>query len=253
LVFDGNTYLEIECKRKSADAGRKISKRDFYLLSDILFPRLKEVRQRFLLDIDCVGRLGSDQKLFSQLADEIRKSLDTNLKHGQVDHIRFEITNLPSDLVIRSNEEAVRVLAPHRSDSAHFAIHSGKDTTLVIKCESTKADQVLRAIYEELKKGATQFSNTRPALLACFIEDIDDAAWSQLAEKSGLRVMTHRFFSSAKRSHLWKVVYSSDQTPVKREENAVEFHATTLSWVNHECRFSVPRTFLRPETNEGLS
>ncbi len=251
LVSNDDMSLEIECKRKSADAGRKIARSDFFLLADILFSRLKDVRERFLIDIDCEGRMGSDQMLFSKLADELRDHLHSKVNSGQIEHIRFEITYLPSDLVIRSNETAAEVLAPYWAGSAHFGILSGKDTTLIIKCESTKADRVLKAIYEELREGATQFSNAGPAVLACFIEDIDDAAWSELAQQSGLRVMTHKFFSSGQGSHVWRVVYSSDQTPVRRYDTDMEFHATTLSWENPNCRFSVPRSFLYDSEKGG--
>lgn len=244
LVSDGKICLEIECKRKSADAGRKITRPEAYLLADIIFSRLQESQRRFLVDINCQGRMGSDQKVFSKLADELRKHVLTGVSSGRVDHIRFEITHLPWNLVIKSNEEAGKVLARYYSGSAHFGILSGKDTTIVVKCESMKADRVLRAIDEELRRGATQFSYTRPALLACFIEEIDDSAWTELAGKSGLKNMTSTLFSSGNRSHVWRVVYSSDQTPVTRYGKDIEFHATTLSWENPHCKFSVPRSFL---------
>lgn len=252
LVSDGSVNLEIECKRKSADAGRKISRADFYLLADILFSRLADSRKRVLIDLNCEGRMGLDQSLFAKLADQISKTLDNQADSGQVEHIRFEIKYLPSDLRINSDEEAARILAPYGAGSAHFGILSGKDTTLIVKGGSTQRDKVLKAIYEELKHGATQFSATRPALLACFIEDIDDSSWSELAQNSGLQIITHRLFSPAERSHLLRVVYSSNQTPVKREQNDVEFHAKTLSWENRRCRFSVPKNLLGLRTDQNV-
>jgi hypothetical protein len=244
LISDGKISLEIECKRKSADAGRKIARSDFYLLADILFSRLLETRKRFLVNLTSDSRMGSDQSAFQKLGDEIGKQVDNHAGCGQIGHIRFEIKYLPSNIRINSDEEAAKILAPYWSGSAHFGILSGKNTTVIIKGESTQQDKVLKAIYEELKHGATQFSKTRPALLACFIEDIDDTAWAELAQKSGLQIMTHRLFSSSDRAHLWRVVYSSDRTPVKRYENNIEFHATTLSWENPSCKFSMPKSFL---------
>ena len=253
MISDGTTFIEVECKRKSVDAGRKIARREFYLLSDILASQLCRMPKRIVIDIDCDGRLGSNQELFRRVAEKILESSKANLTAGELDHIRFDISYLPSDLVIRTHEEGAKVLAPYWSGSAHFAIFSGPDSTVVIKCESTKTDRVLRAIYEELKDGATQFTKTRPALLACFIEDLDDTAWSDLADRSGLQNMTHRLLSGEERSHLWRVVYSSDRTPVKRVDNIVEFAATTLSWKNPACKFVVPNTFLRPGKNESPS
>jgi hypothetical protein len=150
---------------------------------------------------------------------------------------------LPS--AIKNDEDAARVLSPYWSDDAHFAISSNQEHTLILKCQGVERDEVLSAIYEELKGATEQFSKTRPALIACFIEELDDSAWARLAEKSGLQVMTHRLFDNPERTHVSLVVYSSDQTPPEEDRESTQFYSTTLSFRNPLAKFPIDASFLR--------
>src|SRR6266850_1582996 len=75
LVSDGKIELEVECKRKSLDAGRKIKKGDFSLLADILFSELKQSGRRFAILVTSEGRMGADQGLYRSLAATIKELL----------------------------------------------------------------------------------------------------------------------------------------------------------------------------------
>jgi hypothetical protein len=89
---------------------------------------------------------------------------------------------------------------------------------------------VLKAIYEDLKHGAGQLSGTRPSLLACQLEDIDDKDWDELRSGTGLAAMSERLLGSAKRRHVNHVVYSSDKTLPQDEGGFVNFFATNLGF-----------------------
>lgn len=115
--------------------------------------------------------------------------------------------------------------------------------TLILGCESTDKDRVLKAIYEDLKHGADQLTKTRPSMLACQIEDLEDDAWEQLRGNSGLAAMTARLFQSLDRNHLNCVVYSSDKTPPKQYGTTTSFSATNLSFGNKSAKFSLPKSF----------
>ena len=245
LVSDGHFELEVECKRKSADAGRKITRRDFYFFSDILFSYLKDTEKKFVVLVKCKDRLRSDQTLLRELAREIKRCLANNTTDGESGNLVFNIEHLPSGLQIKSNEEAVEILKPYWAGSEHFFVFSNRNTTVVIKCESLQRDRVLKAIYDELKKGATQFSRTRGGLLACFIEDINEDGWNQLSQDSGLSAMTHRLFANPERSHVRFVTYSSEEVPVRVASNVTSFSAANLSFENRQSKYSVPRSFLR--------
>jgi hypothetical protein len=186
----------------------------------------------------------SDQRLFHELAENVVESLGVGKKEGQVKALQFEIEELARDLQINSDAEAEEVLTPYGFGGAHFAVMSNEAATFVIKCESTDKDRVLKAIYEELKDGATQLSGTRPGLLACFIEDIDDDAWEKVRDKSGLRAMTIRLLSNPERSHVNFVTYSSNRTLPRREGNVVNFAATRLGYWNPNPKFELSQAFL---------
>jgi hypothetical protein len=64
LVSRDDLQVEIECKRKTIDAGRKIRKGDFYLLSDVLCAELKDTGRRVAVLIKSDGRMGGI-KLYS--------------------------------------------------------------------------------------------------------------------------------------------------------------------------------------------
>ena len=242
LVSNGQEELEIECKTKSADAGRKITRGNFYLLCDVLTAELAPLAESFAVLFKCDGRLSGNQELFHAVAAEIRKCRDAQIDNGQVDTLCFEIRNLSSGLQIRTDEEARAALAPHWSPAGHYFVTSNRET-LVVGCESTDRDQVLKAIYEDLKRGAGQLSKTRPSMLACQIEELEDDVWDKLKGKSGLAQWTGRLYQNPDRNHLNVVVYSSDKTPPKKEGDTTSFSATNLWFGNKSPKFSISKSF----------
>lgn len=243
LVSDGSQELEVECKRKSIDAGRKIKKGDFYLLADILFGVLSDTSKRFAVLIKSDGRMGADEKLFQTLASTIKDWLGTNTKEGEVGNLNIKIEELPEDHIIRSDAEAKHALQSYYSAPAYYAVFSSAHTTILIRCESVNANKVLDAIYEELKKGASQLSGTKPSLLACFIEEVDDQFWESLGDASGLQAVGIRLLSNPSRSHVNLVTFSSGETPPQRDGNLLRFSALHIRYWNPNPTFPLPRSF----------
>ena len=170
LVSDGKIELEVECKRKSFDAGRKIKKGDFYLLADILFSELKQSGRRFAILVTSDGRMGADQGLYRSLAATIKELLDGESRAVCVGNLDVKVEPLLDGPQVKSDAEALATLAQFGSSFSYSAVFSSRDTTIAIRCESAEPNKVLDAIYDELKKGASQLSGTRPALLGCLIE-----------------------------------------------------------------------------------
>jgi len=246
FVSDGKREFEVECKTKSVDAGRKITRGNFYLLCDVLVADLAPLTENLALLFKCNGRLIGRQELFHAVAEEIERCRSGGRDKGQVENLHFEVTKLPPGLRIRTNEEAATVLAPHWSPDAHYFVLSN-DATLIVGCESTNRDRVLKAIYEDLKHGAGQLSKTRPSMLACRLEEIDDEGWTKLRCESGLAAMTGRLLGNPERNHINFVVYSSDRTPAKKEGSTTIFSATNLKFANKNPKFQIPKTFLGSE------
>jgi hypothetical protein len=242
LVSEGQTELEIECKTKSADAGRKITRRNFYLLCDVLAADLAPLTKSFALLFKTDGRLSGSQELFHSVSEEIKQCRNAGRDNGQVENLRFEILNLSPGFQVKTNEEAAIALAPHWSPDAHYFVLSNVET-LIVGCESTDKNRVLKAIYEDLKRGAGQLSKTRPSMLACQLEEIDDEDWTKLRGESGLAAMTARLLGNPERNHINFVVYSSDQTAPRIEGAITSFSATNLRFGNKNAKYVLPESF----------
>lgn len=242
LVSDGQTELEIECKTKSADAGRKITRGNFYLLCDVFAADLAPLTKSFALFFKTDGRLSGSQELFHSAAEEIKQCRNADRDNGQVENLRFEILDLSPGFQVKTNEEAAIALAPHWSPDAHYFVLSNIET-LIVGCESTDKNRALKAIYEDLKHGAGQLSKTRPSMLACQLEDIDDEGWNQLRGESGLAAMSGRLLGSPERNHINFVVYSSDKTAPKKDGGTTSFSATNLWFGNKNPKYSIPKSF----------
>jgi hypothetical protein len=243
LVSDGKQALEIECKRQSIDAGRKIKKGDFYLLADVLFSILRDVKRRFVTLIKSDGRMGADQKLFQDLGGAVRDCLQTDAREGTVANLEFKIEELPGGLNIKSDAEAANALRPFYSGSAYYAVFSNPETVIAIKCESADANTVIDAIYEKVKDGASQLSGTKPGLLACFVEEIYDEDWDVLRGEGGLKAVAARLLSNPSRSHVNLLAFSSDQTPAKHKGNVLNFSSTHVRYWNPSPKFEIPKSF----------
>ncbi|MEX0804787.1 MAG: hypothetical protein WD688_15935 [Candidatus Binatia bacterium] len=244
LVSDDKFEVEIECKRKSMDAGRKIRKGDFYLLADTLFGSLKDLRSRFAVLITSEGRMGADPSLYKLLANTINEVLVAGGNRAKVENLKITIQPLPADRQIKTADEFANALAPFDSSFAYYAVTSGPEHTMIIRCASADSNKVLDAIYDDLKKGASQLTGTRPSLVSCFIEEIEDESWDLLRSGSGLPSLAARLLSSPSRGHVNLVAFSSDLTPPKEEGNTISFAATNLAFSNPDPKFLLPPSFL---------
>lgn len=124
--------------------------------------------------------------------------------------ISAQISYLPSGVKIRSDEEAARILSSNWSPDAHYAVISGQRGAVIIRAESQKRDRILKAIFDELEKGADQLSKTKPSILACYIEEIKENEWDLLKDEGGLANMTRAFFMKDRNKHVNLVTYSSE-------------------------------------------
>jgi hypothetical protein len=213
LVRFHDIEIEIECKRKSYDAGRKITREGFYLLADAICSEAlgKGQGQNFAMNIICRDTLGKNQQEFQAFAESIRLALGSGRNFVDLGpKVSAQISYLPSDIKIRSNEEAAKILSANWSPDAHYAVISGNKGTIIIRAESQSRDRILKAMFEELGKGSDQLSKTKPSILACYVEEIEEHEWELLKDDGGLANMTGAFFLKDRNKHVNVVTYSSD-------------------------------------------
>jgi hypothetical protein len=237
LVGDQHVEIEIECKRKSYDAGRKVTREGFYLLADAICSETLGRGQNFATNIVCQDNLGRNHHEFQKFSETIRCALDS--KQNSVNlgpNVSAEISYLPFGMKISSNEEAARILSPNWVPDAHYAVISGKKGTIIIRTESQKRDRILKAIFEELEKGSDQLTKTKPSILACYIEEIEEDDWVLLKDKGGLANMAGAFFLKDRNKHVNMITYSSDADG----ENAYQRDFTkNLIFTNLKPKFEI--------------
>lgn len=242
LVKKKSFELEIECIRISADKGRKITREGFYSLCDKILSQVEPLGGKYIFTIKCKDRLGKNISQFQKLATLIRENIE-NLQYSvNLDGISVNIYKLPNDF--KKNNRAIALLEPYIKNHALHNFYFVKGVVFIFRAESEKKNKVLKSIYETMKDGAEQFSGTKAAILACFIEDIEESSWNELRKDSGLANMTKRFFTNVTRNHISKVIFSSE--PIFRKvNNFLEYSSENLIFGNLNCKYSVPSDIFR--------
>lgn len=237
LVKNQHAEIEIECKRKSYDAGRKVTREGFYLLADAICSETLGGGQNFAVNIVCQDTLGKNQHEFQKFAESIRCALDSKqVSINLGPKVSAQISTLPPDMKISSNQEAAKILSPNWTPDAHYAVISGKKGTIIIRTESQKRDRVLKAIFEELEKGSDQLTKTRPSILACYIEEIEENEWELLKDEGGLANMTGAFFVKDRNNHVNMIAYSSD---ADKEDAYQRDFAKNLFFTSLKAKFEI--------------
>lgn len=233
--------FDVECKRVNVDASRKIRRRDFYRLAESLLPNIEGMGLMGRLEIVLDDRLHSDNKSIFSLRDEIIHSISENLKGthviagGEVTLYLDPAQNRAIDFPKRGEEFMLK--KPHNAHGAIFAkSYNGKPADPIeMICMCKGPERVLRDIRKKLSGASEQLDSSRPGLLTCYLEEIDD--FTELASESGLQYMTYDLFKSNKRHHVAAVLYSS-QDKMSVGINSKTSYNQGLIFRNPNCKFS---------------
>lgn len=209
--------FDVECKTIGIDTFRKIRRRDFYFLMDILIPKIQKMKLTGELRLTFKDRMPQNTSKLYIISDEVIKRLETNNKivdtsFGVMGLELFNNNDRPVDLVKMQYN-----LNQRKSPHAHALIIAGDlndkpVNPIEIICDCEKAVDLLKGIRKKLGKAVrNQLSSERPGFLACFIPEIEDFAGLEI--DSGLANMTFDLFCKEKerKRHLAAISYSSDE------------------------------------------
>jgi hypothetical protein len=199
---------EVECKSLSADAGRKIHRKDFYRfvngISPDLIPRIKSGANEIIL-ITLDDRLPADHGSQSQLRYVMQRLLkDPNLTQLEESFFRVEreafskrLPTMPTS-VKQLYEDCRSVYG----DNCHVSGVLTENACCLILMRSKREDDHSKPILDALKKAATQFSRTRPAFIAVQFDDIEptDLLSVHLRRRTGL--LSYHFFHQYAADHV---------------------------------------------------
>ncbi len=243
LVKTSNFDLNVECKRVSLDASRKIRRKDFYRLADKLLPKIEKHHMQGKIDIILNDKLHASDQYIDSLSHQIFDALKSypklqnfDIPYGSLSLDLLEQDGKPIDFDQRSHELLIR-----KGEDGHGALFTKEENgypvnPLELTIRSMKANKVLLGIRDRIKKGGTkQLDPSKPGLIVCFLESSDDL--DDLAKDSGLQKMSSYLLEQKGFAHIAAIGFSSEER-ITKQENSELLDAQSLIFRNPNCRFN---------------
>ena len=243
LVKTPNFDLNVECKRISLDASRKIRRKDFYRLADTLLLKIENCHLQGTIDIILNDKLHGNHQYIDNLSNQI---FDTLKSQQKIENFEIPYGSLTLDLKgqdgkpINFDQKCLEFLN-RKEDITHGALFSKAENgypvnPLELTIKSKKASKVLLGIKKRIKDGVTtQLDPLTPGLIICFLETITDL--TELASDSGLQKMSSYLLNQSEFEHIAAIGFSSEERTTK-QENSELFDAQGLIFRNPNCRFN---------------
>lgn len=247
LVMTPELEFNVECKRISVDITRRIRRRDFYRLAEQLIPKIAEMGYSGTIDVILKDRLHSSDKFMAELTGQIVQQISAGNTTGQF-QIPFGSVTLdlmPANGNTVNFDERANLLWKRKSEQAHGAVFAKSQNRrpidpieLTLMCE--RADKVLDGIGERITKARSQLDESKPGLIVCFLEGVDDL--SELAKDSGLQRLSSMLLKKESFSHIAGISYSSEPR-VQKSGEVERFYNQALIFRNPNCRYDQVKPF----------
>jgi hypothetical protein len=200
LVSFKGEKLEVECKAKIVDAGRKLARGAIYQFGDKIRSSglFRGLTPRFIT-ITMDGRFPVDQHRQRDLLDTIEAFAGNggtkNVKDGTI-------------VVEKIPEEELKTRA--RNELREFE-HRLVGSKLVVSFQSRKPDEMISNIETDLRDALRQFSGDRPAAIVCYVPEIGSFAGT---EKNGTATfaLVRRFLTRPDAGNIVSLTFMSDPT-----------------------------------------
>jgi hypothetical protein len=201
LVSRAGAEAEVVCETLSADAGRPVTRGDWFALVDAINPELQNWLAahpgRYLLKVTLPeGLAGPDQaallqqRISSLLAEEKRQDASAQAV-------------LKLDPLVLAGAQAAGQGLPARlraafGPEAHLAVTASAGSVFVMAARAGRENDIAEAVTRRAAEAAAvRLSGRRPGILALFIEDLERAEWRSLRETLELEGAVRRFFTTA--------------------------------------------------------
>jgi hypothetical protein len=211
LARRGNAVSEVECKTFSADIGRKVHRQRHYQLGGLIYREMSAALGRqgsLFVDVLIEGRLIG--KAVDAVAVSIRRALDSGRDISgpspcSIALHRLSAADLPFDPNSGHIDEGdvrafIETRFNHLNQSLLVLGRPGHGVA-ILATRSAEPDDVIGGMYEQLKRGATQFSGERPAFLCAHFLDLTPSqilnlhAAQESGRPSGLNLIATRLFN----------------------------------------------------------
>lgn len=244
IAFEQRTVNgQIECKALSADAGRKIHRKDFYRFMDAIS---QEVLSR-------ASTSGVDELILITLKDRLSSNVQKNrpllqatkglLLSGDVPHaaganfgiVRERYSKFFAALRPMSQQEFYREAQKQFGENCHVAGARTEASGCLILMRSEKEDDHSKPQLEAMKEAAEQLSTDKPGFIALQFNEISsaDLALPHLRQRCGL--LSRYLFYETPVSHIAAVyVCAFGATSVAADATAYP----AIAFWNPQCKFN---------------
>jgi len=240
LVKTPEFDFNVECKRVTVDASRKVWRNDFYRLVERLLPKVQKLNYKGTIDVELDGRLHSNDQHLEKLSTDILAAIQNSGPSGTFDislgKVIFDLKESNGEVVnFRERYQDLWGRKAHEAHGVIFACEGNGNPVDAVELtlKSRKSDKVLEGIKDKIKYAATkQLPNDKPGLISCFLEDIADL--TGLASESGLQIMSHYLLDKKEFSHVAAISFSAENR-VQKEPGAENFNSQGLLFRNPHC------------------
>jgi hypothetical protein len=201
---------EVECKSISADAGRRIHRKDFYRFMDAIAPGIPshaESEEAFVIVVTLRDRLLPDEKSQRELRGAVTIVLSKSGPPTVIDrNFRVERRQYPECLNGVPCDDRRRLYGACVSafgSGCHVAgglNRRGGGCLVVMRSEAE--DDTSGPLLDAMRKAASQFSRTRPSFIAVQFQEIEPADLILPHFRRRMGILTHALFDHYGAQHV---------------------------------------------------
>lgn len=205
---------EVECKSLSADAGRKIHRKDFYRFIDALGPKIADRAANGASEVLLVT-VEDRFPAVMERQDALRDALSRMLSAGHIDHEAGDFFTINREdyrkhlgpTPLSSEKELYRSCQDAFGDNCHASGAMTEKGSCLVVVRSRREDDTSKPLLEALKKAASQLSGSRPSFIAVQFDEIQpaDLTLPHLRRRAGL--FSYVLFEERRVPHLAAIYF----------------------------------------------
>ncbi len=210
IEFSSDGFVgEVECKSLSADAGRRIHRKDFYRFMQALTPVLEahaDLQRQEVLVITLKDRLSSNVSKQAELRRAAGQMLGTNaptsMRRAGFRIERRVYSECLGAAPLDDEQAFYRFCEDAFGPSPHIAGGLTETGGCLVVMRSEREDDTSKPWLEAMRKAATQFSGQRPSFIAVQFQDMTalDLMQPHLRRRAG--ILSYALFDHYGASHV---------------------------------------------------
>lgn len=217
--------LEVECKAKTVDAGRQLTRGALYQFADMVLLSGVGSREPRFITITMDARFPTDRNqqivLVRAVQDLAQSGGTRDLNDGTITVER-----------LASQELTMRASSKQKEFEHRLVV----DAELVISFRSRKPDRMVSNIEKELRDALNQFSGNRPAAVICYVPEVESF---EDVEKAGTATyeLVNRFLTRPDAQNIVSLTFVSDPK-IDRRSGEIDTRLPSVRFVATKFRGS---------------